>query len=130
PPPPVGEVVLVPAGRRPARAPREALLTLRWTAVTLLPPRHRPRREGLVPLPLVALLAEEPVPPAGEPPIRWLLLNTLPVQTGEAALACVRTYAQRWLVERYHDVLKAGCKIEDRQLRTAARLERALAVSA
>jgi hypothetical protein len=127
---PVGEVVPVAVGRRPDRAPREALLTLRWTPVTLLPPRNRPRREGLVPVPLVALLAEEPVPPPGERPICWLLLTTLPIPTGEAALACVRTYARRWLVERYHYVLKSGCKIEERQLRTADRLARAVAVYA
>jgi hypothetical protein len=127
---PVGDVVPVLVGRRPDRQPREALLTLRWTAVTLLPPRHRAREEGLEPIPLVAILAEEPVPPAGEPPIRWLLLTSLRVQTGEDALTCVRHYARRWLVERYHYVLKSGCKIEERQLRTAERLERALAVYA
>jgi hypothetical protein len=127
---PVGDVVPVLVGRRPDRTPREALLTLRWTRVTLLPPRHRPRREGLTPIPLTAILAEEPVPPAGESPIRWLLLTTLPVPSGEAAVTCVRHYARRWLVERYHYVLKSGCKIEERQLRTVERLERALAVYA
>ena len=106
---PVGAVVPVLVGRRPDRAPREALLTLRWTAVTLLPPRHRPQRDGLAPIPLTAILAAEPVPPAGEPPIRWLLLTSLRVLTGEAALTCVRHYAHRWLVERYHYVLKSGC---------------------
>ncbi len=70
------------------------------------------------------------MPPAGTPPIRWLLLTSLGVATGEAALTCVRHYARRWLVERYHYVLKSGCQIEARQLRTAERLERALAVYA
>jgi hypothetical protein len=132
---PVGEVVPVAVSRRADRLPREALLTLRWVPVTLLPPRNRPDRAALSPLPLVALLAEEPTPPPGDPPIRWLLLTTLPVASGpvasgEAALACVRGYAARWLVERYHFALKSGCKIEELQLRTAARLERALAVYA
>lgn len=127
---PVGDVVPVLVGRRPDRAPREALLTLRWAAVTLRPPRNRPQRAALAPVPLMAILAEEPVPPVGEPPIRWLLLTSLGVHTGAEALACVRHYARRWLVERYHYVLKSGCKIEDRQLRTADRLERALAVYA
>jgi hypothetical protein len=126
---PVGDVIPVAVGRRADREPREAWLTLRWVAVTLRPPCNRPRREGLVPIPLVAILAEEPVPPVGEKPIRWLLLTSLPVATGEAALQAVRWYALRWRVERFHYVLKAGCKIEDRQLRTAERLERALAVS-
>lgn len=127
---PVGDVVPVAVGRRADRAPREALLTLRWAAITLLPPRNRPDRATLAPIPVVAILAEEPVPPPGETAIRWLLLTTLPVAGGEAALACVRAYAQRWLVERYHFALKSGCRIEALQLRTTARVERALALYA
>jgi Transposase DNA-binding/Transposase Tn5 dimerisation domain len=127
---PVGEVVPVAVGRRADREPREAQLTLRWVPVTLLPPRNRPDRTALTPLPLVAILATEPVPPPGEPPIHWLLLTTLRVQTGKEALACVRWYAQRWLVERYHFALKSGCKIEEVQVRTADRLARLLAISA
>lgn len=127
---PIGAVVPVAVGRRADREPREALLTLRWTPITLLPPRNRPDRAALQPLPVAAILAEEPAPPAGETAIRWLLLTTLPVADGETALRCVRWYAQRWLIERYHFVLKSGCRIEDVQLRTAARVERALAVYA
>lgn len=127
---PVGDVVPVAVGRRADREPREALLTLRWTPVTVLPPRNRPGRGTLAPVPLVAILAEEPVPPPGQPPIRWLLLTTLPVDSGEAALQCVRWYAQRWLVERYHYALKSGCRIEALQVRTTARLTRALALYA
>jgi hypothetical protein len=127
---PGGEVVPVLVGRRADRAPREAYLTLRWVAVTLLPPRNRPARATLAPLPLVAILAEEPVPPPGEPPIHWLLLTSLGVHSGEEALACVRWYACRWLVERYHFALKSGCKIEALQLRRTDRLERALALYA
>jgi hypothetical protein len=127
---PVGDVVPVAVGRRADRPPREALLTVRWAAVTLVPPRNRPDRAALAPVPVVAILAEEPVPPAGEPPIRWLLLTTRPVATGEAALAGVRCYALRWLVERYHYVLKSGCRIEAVQLRDIDRIERALALYA
>jgi hypothetical protein len=127
---PVGDVVPVAVGRRADREPREAHLTLRWTPLTLLPPHNRPDRAALVPVPVVAVLAEEPAPPVGEPAIRWLLLTTLPVADGEAALTCVRAYAQRWLIERYHFVLKSGCRVEAVQLRTAERVERLLAVYA
>jgi hypothetical protein len=127
---PVGEVVPVLVARRADREPREAYLTLRWTAVTLLPPRNRPQRHTLAPVPVVAILAEEPVPPPDQPPIRWLLLTTLRVQCGEEALQCVRWYACRWLIERYHFVLKSGCRVEELQLRTSERLGRALALYA
>ncbi len=126
---PVGDVATVAVGRRADREPREAYLTLRWTPVTLLPPRNRPQRDVLPPVPVVAILAEEPAPPVGEPPIRWLLLTTWRVASGEDALACVRWYACRWLIERYHYVLKSGCRVEALPLRTSDRLHRALALS-
>ena len=105
-------------------------MALRWVPVTLLPPRNRPQRAALPSLPVVAILAEEPVPPPDEPPIRWLMLTTLPVASGEDALNGVRWYAHRWLIERYHSVLKHGCKVEALQMRTTERLKRALAVYA
>ncbi|HEU0116234.1 MAG TPA: IS4 family transposase [Thermomicrobiales bacterium] len=127
---PGGEVAPGAVGRGGERPPREALLLVRWTAVTLEPPRHRSDRAALAPAPVTAILAEEPVPPAGAPPICGLLLTTRPVANGEAALGCVRWYAQRWRVERLHYTLKSGCQIEARQLRATTRLERALAVYA
>jgi hypothetical protein len=46
----------------------------------------------------------------------------------EEALRHVRWYALRWLIERYHFVLKSGCQIETSQLHTLQRLERLLAL--
>jgi hypothetical protein len=46
------------------------------------------------------------------------------------AVQAVAWYALRWLVERYHYVLKSGCRIEQLQLETVERLERALATDA
>lgn len=39
-------------------------------------------------------------------------------------------YTLRWVIERFHYVLKSGCHIEQLQLETAARLQRALATYA
>ncbi len=39
----------------------------------------------------------------------------------------VAWYTLRWLIERFHFVLKSGCGLEKLQLETAARLQRALA---
>ena len=39
-----------------------------------------------------------------------------------------RGYAHRWTIERFHFVLKSGCKIEQRQLETVERMERAIPV--
>ena len=113
------------ADDRPARA---ATLTLRVAAVAVAPPRHRRGRAKLAPVPLRAVLAaEEEAPAGGATPLCWLLLTTVPVDGFAAAVECVRWYKIRWLIERYHYVLKSGCHLEELRLETAARLECALA---
>jgi hypothetical protein len=39
----------------------------------------------------------------------------------------LRWYSYRWLIERYHYVLKSGCRLEQLQLESAERIHRALA---
>ena len=56
-----------------------------------------------------------------------MLLTSLPVGTFAQAAQCVRWYRCRWVIERYHLVLKSGCRIEELHVETAERLERALA---
>ena len=60
--------------------------------------------------------------------MRWLLATTLAVDSLEDALQYVQWYAYRWTIERFHFVLKSGCKIEQRQLETVERMERAIPV--
>lgn len=76
------------------------------------------------------MLVTEPAPPAGETPLRWLLLTSLPVETVAEALTCVRLYRWRWLIERFHFILKSGCRVERLQPQDGERLQRALAVYA
>ena len=59
--------------------------------------------------------------------MRWLLVTSLPVSSLEDALRCLHWYSYRWLIERFHFVLKSGCRFEDLQLENAERLKRALA---
>jgi hypothetical protein len=117
-------VTLPRGGDRPERV---ATLTLRFGTVTIEPPANRPRRASLAPLPLQAVGVEEGHPPPGQKPVMWLLLTTLPIPDLAAAVQAVRWDTVRWLIERYHYVLKSGCRIEPLQLATAARLGRALA---
>lgn len=113
--------------RHDERPPRQASLTIRATTLTILPPRHHPQRASLPSLPVQVVLAAEEAAPPGIKPISWLLYTTLPVTTFDTAIQIVRWYTLRWLVERYHYVLKSGCHLEQLQLETAERLERALA---
>jgi hypothetical protein len=104
---------------------RQAEVSVRFTTVALCPPRGRPKGGAAVAMGVV--LVREEAPPPGAKPLEWLLLTTLPVGNAEEAWRCVEWYRLRWLVERYHYVLKSGCAVEKLQLRTVDRLERALA---
>jgi hypothetical protein len=111
----------------PAQPARPAHLTLRFAPVTLRPPRHR-SAEHLRSVPITAVWVVEAAPPAETRPIEWLLLTTCPVTTAAQAFTIVDYYVCRWGIEVWHKVLKSGCQIEARQLETAERLQRCLAL--
>ena len=70
---------------------------------------------------------EEPAP-HGQKPIDWLLLTTVTAHNFAQAGERIEWYRSRWMIEIYHQVLTSGCRIESRQLETANRLERYLAI--
>lgn len=110
--------------RTPRRAARQVQLSLRYTRLWLQPPASLPH---LAPIAITVLLAEETSPPGKASPIQWLLLTTIDIADVATAQQCLKWYACRWLIERYHYVLKSGCRLEWLQLRRADRLIRALA---
>jgi hypothetical protein len=126
---PVAGRVTIEVQRARDRAPRQATLLVRYATLAIQPPQHR-QREGLKPVRIQVILVAEDQPPADVEPLRWLLVTTLPVEEVAQALECVRLYALRWRIERYHFVLKSGCGVEDLQLETVARFRRALATFA
>lgn len=133
----------VRVGRAREREPRTASVTIRATTVTLLPPdlasyaaarrtwwQEHPEIEQVVPAtlaPLVLNVVEvtEDAPPAGVTPLHWRLLTTLPVVTLADCARVIDGYALRWLAERFHYVLKSGCRLEHLQLERAAGWQRA-----
>ncbi len=119
------QAVRVP--RADQRPERQATVSLRWGSLHLQPPRHR-GGERLPAVPLQGVLVQEVAPPAGVPPLEWLLLTTLPVASTAGAWQVVQRYRARWRIEQYHFVLKSGCRLEQLQLDSAERLERALAL--
>lgn len=117
--------------RQHNQAERQATVELRYTTVTLLPPLNCPKKAEVIPLqPLtvqVVEVQEIDAPADIKDPVHWILLTTLPVDSLEAAYQIVRFYTYRWLVERFHYVLKSGgCHFEDSQLRTVEALHRLL----
>ncbi|MEB3213777.1 MAG: IS4 family transposase [Leptolyngbyaceae bacterium] len=113
--------------RNPKRPAREAHLQVRAMQLTVEVPQHHPTSKPLSPLSLNAILVEEPSPPDGSTPIRWMLLTTLAISTFAEVWQYVTWYSYRWLIERFHFTLKSGCRIEELQLRHRDRLLNALA---
>ena len=60
--------------------------------------------------------------------IHWRLLTTLEISSVREVLQCVKWYTFRWLIERFHYVLKSGTKVEELQLKNAESLQKAIAV--
>lgn len=60
--------------------------------------------------------------------IHWKLLTTLEVQSVSDVIQYIKWYTYRWLIERFHYVLKSGTKIEELQLKQASALQKAIVV--
>ncbi len=104
---------------------RLAHLEVRFAEVTLKSPKNKKRRPDVT---LWAVWAREIEVPAQGERIEWMLLSTCSVSTFDEALEKLAWYTVRWGIEVYHRTLKSGCKIEERQLGTADRLETCLAI--
>ena len=110
---------------------RIAHCEVRFRPVRLQPPnsnraKHLPR---LKPISLYAVLIEERNPPSDTTSISWLLLTSWPVTTFAEALQIIRFYTYRWRIERFHFVLKSGCRIEQRRLQSVTAIVRFLALA-
>lgn len=113
----------VPASH--GRTARSTVVQLAFGTLTVLPPRFE-KRCGTQPLKLWAMRVWEEQTPEGEEPLEWILLTSVPTTTVEQAWERVGWYAHRWTVEDYHQCLKTGCRLEDRQLQSVDRLIRLL----
>ena len=70
------------------------------------------------------VVAQEQDVPAGVKPLQWMLLTTLPVTCFDQATEKLMWYARRWGIEVLHRTLTSGCRIEQRQLGQADRIEK------
>jgi Transposase DNA-binding/Transposase DDE domain len=104
----------------------EAVLTLRYKRVHILPPIGKQKRYPA--LDLTVIHAREAARPRGRDRVDWKLVTDLAVTSLEEAVEKLRWYAQRWKIELFHKVLKSGCRVETARLRTAERLTKLIAV--
>lgn len=115
----------LPLRARPGQSARIARVEVSYVAVTMRVPRQpADSLKALDPQPIAgwAVQVREVNPPKGVDPIEWVLFTSLELETVEAALQIIAYYEARWGIEEFHKALKTGCNIEQRQLKTAARL--------
>jgi hypothetical protein len=113
-------------GRRQPRSARPAEVEVRALRVTL----KAPWRPG-PPLPDVSVnvvLVHEPNPPEGEPPVEWILLTSLPIETLDQVRQVIQNYCVRWMVEVFFRTLKSGCRVEKRRFEDVERFLPCLAI--
>ena len=100
---------------------REATLSIQMCCIQMCciqmrAPRHMPKSVPPVgPLWLIRVCEQDA--PAGQEPIEWVLLCTLPLENAQQALEMVEHYCKRWIIERMHYVLKSGLGVEKLQMR-------------
>lgn len=112
--------------RRQNRETRQAQVEVRAATLTLRPPWRADR--DLPPVTVNVVMVWEPNAPPDEPPVEWILLTTLPIDTVEQVRTVVAYYCVRWCIEVFFRTLKSGCRIERRRFEDVERLWPCLAV--
>ena len=107
---------------------RNATLEFRFCPVELTQHRQIKNKPDRSVVSMYAIKISEINTPADvEQGIEWFLLTTLPIETFEQALEATAYYILRWLIERFHFLLKSGgAEVEKLQLTTAQRLKNAI----
>jgi len=103
----------------PKRAARTATLLIRAKRVQVKPPHAR---SDLPQVSYNVVLVEEVGAPDDGTAVSWLLITTLPIDSIDAILRVVDYYVARWGIEVFFRVYKSGCRVEQIQLETNARL--------
>jgi hypothetical protein len=112
--------------RRQPRQSRETQVEVRASRAALRPPWRSDRQLPEVSVNVV--LVREADPPAGDEPVEWLLLTSLPVEDVEQLRLVIQYYCVRWMIEIFFRVLKSGCRVEQRYFEHIERLLPCLAV--
>jgi hypothetical protein len=108
----------------PKRAARKAELEIRAIRIEVKPPHARSHLPSVT---YNVVLVEEINGPMDGTDVLWLLITTLSIDSVEDVLRVIDYYVARWTIEVYFRTLKTGCRVEEIQLETTARLKRCLA---
>lgn len=116
------EEIVIPD--RTGKRKKKVGVQIRYKEVEILSPTHKAKMYESVVLTAIEIRQKG----NNKDGIHWKLLTTLPISNAEEAKQCMRWYSYRWLIERFHYVLKSGCGIEALQLKRADSLMKAVAV--
>jgi hypothetical protein len=110
----------------PVRRSRTAHLSFAALSVKLKRPLHATAKLPAT-LNVNVVHVFELGPPAGEPPVEWLLLTSEPVNAPEEIAFVVDGYRTRWVIEEFFKATKTGCAFESKQLESYDTLTNLLA---
>lgn len=110
--------------RTKKRKERIALLQVSWGTVVCPPAISKKGKDIL----LWVVMAKETHPPEGQEPLLWYLLTTMAVESQATALLLLDYYRKRWIIERWHLVMKSGMQAEKLQFDNFIRLSHAIAL--
>ena len=112
--------VAIPAQK--GRKERVASLSVFHTPIICPVPQERTGEK--VPMYLVWAIEIDELP-EGVDALEWIILTTLPTDNLQDACAILDTYSMRWIIERFHYVLKQGLRVERLQFDNFTRLANA-----
>lgn len=115
--------ISIKVSRRKGLQARQLEVEVRYAIVKVMPPGYLKKKYNNKPVSLTAIYIKD-----SSNKIRWYLLSSIIVKNESEALELVRYYSIRWMIERYHYILKSGTQIEALQLKQAERLEKAIAL--
>ena len=118
---------IIELSETPKRKARTAYVEIRVLTVQVKPPHERSYLPAVT---LNVVLAEEVGGPGDDTEVSWLLITSLPIGTIAEVLLVIDYYGARWAVEIFFRTFKTGCRVEDIQLETQARLKNCLAMYA
>lgn len=107
--------------RQKGREEREAEIAVRYGKI-VYPPTAGNKGEAIT---LYFVHAAE-LNYTGEDRIEWYLFTSMAIENVEQARQLIGFYTKRWIIERFHYILKTGLKIEKIQIDTFDRLKNAL----
>jgi hypothetical protein len=102
---------------------RMGQMIIRTAMVLLAPPVNKASLPAIC---VHGLIIIEENAPKDHKPLEWRLISSMPVESPEMAMQLAQWYTYRWRIERFHYILKSGCKLEDLQLRTIDALKKAV----